>query len=322
MGFTMDLDKMQQNARSAAVASFFATMSSEAKSEQLLAQIRAQTDAQIEFTARIEGIPAEQMDIYRAMMRGEDNAFIQEATSVDGLLHPGDVILCTGSTFGAKVITKGQKYAYEHARSSHVALIHADYICIDAMPGAGVTNRLISEVLTDVKPDWRVIRCKKLAPEHTDAVYRACAFYLAQPYKILPARKPMKAAAYCSELARKVFLHTGITGIGIPNDSVLSPGRFDALADNHSEWDDVTEQVRPAIEFCMKYPQLMKGASRLMIEGLKLNRKRFEERREQIKEIQRLASMKLIDKDKAKELVKKIRDIENNMNHSFWDHSK
>lgn len=168
----MDLDRMQHNARNAAAANIFATMSSEAKSEHLLAQIRAQTDAQIEFT-RIEGIPAEQMDIYRAMIRGEDNAFIQEAAHVDGLLHPGDVILCTSGTFGAKVITKGQKYAYEHARSSHVALIHADYVCIDAMPGAGVTNRLISEVLTAVKPDWRVIRCKKLAAEHTDAVYRA-----------------------------------------------------------------------------------------------------------------------------------------------------
>lgn len=55
---------------------------------------------------------------------------------------------------------------------------------------------------------------------------------------------------------------------------------------------------------------------------LALGRKRFEERREQVKEIQRLASKKLIDKDKAKELVKKIRDIENNMNHAFWDHSK
>lgn len=187
---------MQQNARHAAAANIFATMSSEEKSERLLTQIRGQTDAQIKLAARLEGIPAEQMEIYRALIRGDDNAFIDEASQVDGLLQPGDVILCTGETLGAKVITKGQKYAYEHARSSHVALIHADYVCIDAMPGAGVTNRLVSSVLTDVKPDWRVIRCKKLSPEHIDCVYRACAFYLAQPYKILPARKPMKAAAY------------------------------------------------------------------------------------------------------------------------------
>lgn len=152
MGITMDLEKMQQSARSAATAGIFATMSSKARSDQFLARIRAQTDAQIDLAARIEGIPADQIDIYRAMTRGEDNVFIQEAATVDGLLHPGDLILCTGGTFGAKVITKGQKYAYEHARSSHVALVHADYVCIDAMPGAGVTNRLISEVLTDVTP--------------------------------------------------------------------------------------------------------------------------------------------------------------------------
>ena len=318
----MDLDQMRQNARHAAAANIFATMASETKSEQLLAQLRGQTDAQIDLSARFEGIPAEQIEIYRAMVRGQDNAFMEELSQVDGLLQAGDIILCTGETFGAKIITKGQRYVYENARSSHVALVHADYVCVDAMPSAGVTNRLVSDVLTKVQPDWRVIRCKKLGPEHIDSVYRACAFYLAQPYKILPSKKPMKAASYFSELARKVFLHTGITGIGIPNDSVLSPGRFDALADNHPEWEDVTDQVRPAIEFCMRYPELMKVSSRLMIEGLKLNRKRFEERKEQIKQIQFWASRKKITKEKAKELIKTIREIENNMNHKFWDHSK
>lgn len=317
----MDLDQMRQNARYRAAADIYATMASESKSQRLLSRINAQTDAQIDFTARLDGIPPEQLEIYRAMVRGQDNPFLDELSKVDGLLQAGDIILCTGDTLGAKIITNGQKYAYENARSSHVALIHADFLCVDAMPGDGVSNRLVSEVLADVKPDWRVIRCKKLSPEHTDDVYRACAFYLAQPYKILPSKKPMKGAAYCSELARKVFLHTGITGIGIPNDSVLSPGRFDALADNHPEWEDVTEQVRPAIEFSMKYPELLRVSFRLMVEGLKLNRKRFEERKEQVKQIQLLASRKKITKDKAKELIKAIREIENDMNHKFWDHS-
>ncbi|MCP6699366.1 hypothetical protein [Pseudomonas donghuensis] len=318
----MDLDQIRQNARHAAAANIFATMSSEKKSEQLLAKIREQTDAQLDFSARYEGIPDDQIEIYRAMIRGQDSPFNDELQRVDGLLQAGDVILCTGETAGAKIITKGQKFGYEHARSSHVALIHADYVCVDAMPGMGVSNRLVSAALTDVKSDWRVIRCKKLGPEHTDRVYQACAFYLAQPYKILPSKKPMKAAAYCSELARKVFLHTGIAGIGIPNDRVLSPGKFDELADNHPEWEDVTEQVRPAIEFCMKYSALMSVASRLMIEGLKLNRKRFEDRKAQIKDIQLAASKNIIPKEKAKEMIKAIREIENNLNHKFWDHSK
>ncbi|AUY33721.1 hypothetical protein [Pseudomonas sp. PONIH3] len=318
----MDLDQIRQNARHAAAADIFATMASEEKSQQLLARLGAQTNAQIDFSARYEGIPTEQLETYRALVKGQDNPFLQELGKVDGLLQAGDIILCTGETIGAKVITKGQKLLNDNARSSHVALIHADFVCVDAMPGDGVTNRLVSEVLTKVKPDWRVIRCKKLTQEHTDAVYRACAYYLAQPYKILPSKKPMKTAAYCSELARKVFLHTGITGIGIPNDSVLTPGRFDDLVDNHPEWEDVTEQVRPAIDFCMKYPELMKVSARLMIEGLKLNRKRFEERKEQVQQIQLLASRKKIPKEKAKEMIKAIREIENDMNHKFWDHSK
>lgn len=276
----------------------------------------------IDFGARYEGIPADHLEIYRAMVRGQDNPFNDELSYVDKLLKAGDVILSTGNTIGSKIITKGQKFGYEHARSSHVALVHADFVCIDAMPGFGVSNRLVADVLNDVKPDWRVIRCKKLGSEHLDRIYQACAFYLAQPYKILPSKKPMKAAAYCSELARKVFLHTGVTEIGIPNDSVISPGKFDQLADNHPQWEDVTEHVRPAIEFCMKYHKLMSVVSRLMIEGLTLNRKRFEDRKDQIKKIQLAASKGIISKEKAKLLIKSIREIETNMNHQFWDHSK
>lgn len=318
----MNLDQMRQNVRHAAAAKIFAAMSSEAKSEQLLAQIQGQSDAVIDFSARYEGVPADQVEIYRAMVRGQANPFNEELNDVAGLLQAGDVILCTGDTIGAKIITKGQKFGYEHARSSHVALIHAEFVCVDAMPNLGVSNRLVSDVLSNVKSDWRVIRCKKIKSEHFDSVYQACTFYLAQPYKIRSSKKPMKAAAYCSELARKVFLHTGVTDIGIPNDRVLSPGKFDELADSHPEWEDVTEQVRPAIAFCMKYPKLMTMTTRLMIEGLKLNRKRFEERKAQIESIQMAASKKIITKEKAKQMIKSIREIENNMNHEFWDHPK
>lgn len=306
----MDLDQILQNARHNAAADIFAAMSSEEKSQQLLAQVRGQSDAMIDFGARYKGVPTDQLEIYRAMVRGQGNPFNDELSLVSNLLKAGDVILSTGNTIGAKIITKGQKkIGYKHARSSHVALVHADFVCVDAMPSLGVSNRLVSDVLSDVKPDWRVIRCKKLGSEHLDSIYQACAFYLAQPYKILPSKKPMKAAAYCSELARKVFLHTGVTGIGIPNDSVLSPGKFDELADNHPQWEDVTEQVRPAIEFCFKYHKLMGIVSSLMIEGLKLNRKRFEERKVHVKEIQMAASKGTIPKDKAKEFIKSIREI-------------
>ena len=297
-------------------------MSSEEKSQQLLARIQRQPDAMIDFSATYEGVPADQLETYRAMVRGQDNPFIDELSRVDGLLRPGDVILSTGNTIGAKIITKWQKSGYEFARSSHVALVHADFVCVDAMPHLGVSNRLISDVLSDVKPGWQVIRCKKLGSENLDSIYRACAFFLAQPYKILPSRKPMKAAAYCSELVRKVFLHTDITGIGIPNDRVLSPGKFDELADKHPQWEDVTEAARPAIDFCVKYSKLMGISSRLMIEGLKLNRKRFEERKAQIKQIQLAANQGAISRDTAKELIKVIREIETNMNHKFWDYTK
>lgn len=318
----MDLDQIRQNARQNATANIFAAMSSEEKSQQLLAQIRGQSDAMIDLDALYQGIPADQLEIYRAMVRGQDNPFYDELSQVNNLLKTGDLILSTGNTTGARIITKGQKFGYKNARSSHVALIHADFVCVDAVPGLGVSNRLVSDVLSDVKPDWRVIRCKKLGSEHLDSIYQACAFYLAQPYKILPSKKPMKGAAYCSELARKVFLHTGVTGIGIPNDCVLSPGKYDDLADNHLQWEDVTEHVRPAIDFSFKYQKLISVVSRLMIEGLKLNRKRFEDRKAQIQVIQLAAKDGTIPMEKAKEFIKSIREIETNMNHQFWDHTK
>ena len=52
----------------------------------------------------------------------------------------GDVILMTGTSNSSKALAKSQKPFYLKARSSHVALVHADFICIDAMPGALVTK--------------------------------------------------------------------------------------------------------------------------------------------------------------------------------------
>lgn len=98
----MDLDQIRQNARHNAAADIFAAMSSEEKSQKLLAQVRGQSDAMIDFSARHEGIPDDQLEIYRAMVRGQDNPFKDELSLVDNLLKAGDVILSTGNTTGAK----------------------------------------------------------------------------------------------------------------------------------------------------------------------------------------------------------------------------
>lgn len=177
----MNLEALQDGMRNGAVAGIFREMNSEDQGAALLRRIRSQPDAAIELMARAAGIPESQFHIHRAMVRGEDNLFLDELKAVDGLLHTGDIILMTGTSKNSRLLSKGQKRAcYEHARSSHVALVHADFICIDAMPKIGTFNRVVSETLQSTEPDWRVIRCKKMQPEQQELVMRACAFYLAQ----------------------------------------------------------------------------------------------------------------------------------------------
>lgn len=315
----LDMNKMREAARNAAAADIFSYMASEEKSNELLGQIKALPDTLLDLMARASGVPEEHFHIHRAMVRGKDNVFMKELEDVDGLLHVGDVILMTGNRDAAQSLVNLQKKTYPQARSSHVALVHADFVCIDAMPKLGASHRIISQVLSDVHDDWRIIRYKGLQERHRDSISRACTFYLAQPYKIWPSRKSAKNYAYCSELARKVYRDSNILGTGISNSPIIKPADFDRLADQHSEWQDVTEVARPAVEFCRKYPQLVLVASKLFIDGLKLNRQRFEDRKAEIAKLQLAAKHGLISREAAFKQIKLIRDIERDLHHTFWD---
>lgn len=58
---------------------------------------------------------------------------------------------------------------------------------------------------------------------------------------------------------------------------------------------------------------------KLFIDGLKLNRQRFKDRTKRLAEIQILAKAGKITKEQAKEATSQLREIERNMNHTFWD---
>ncbi|MCZ8235021.1 MAG: YiiX/YebB-like N1pC/P60 family cysteine hydrolase [Inhella sp.] len=231
------MNPLQQIARKAATAGILQAIGSPERSEQLLAQLRELPDSALDSMAALYGIPEEQHPIFRAHMRGQQNPFLDELGGVDGKLHIGDVILMTGSSARSKALVAAQKPFYLRARSSHVAIVHADFVCLDAIPGVGVSNRLIQEVLSDVDDDWRVIRFKGVSADHIDLLMRACAFYLAQPYKLRPRWRSGKESAYCSELARKIFLDCGITRSGIPVGPIVAPAHFDELADMHPKFD-------------------------------------------------------------------------------------
>lgn len=306
---------MRDVARNDAAADVFRLMASEDKGEKFVEELRSLPDAALNMMAKLSGVPEHQLHIHRSMIRNEDNEFTKGLEQVDGLLQPGDIILMTGN----QALSKVQRTLYKNAKSSHVALVHADFICIDAVPKAGVSNRIVSDVLADVEPGWRVIRHKSVDATVTDSIMRACAFYLAQPYLIRPSKKSAKNFAYCSELARKVYRDVRVTNSGIPDKSIIAPAHFDRLADEHPEWMDITANVRPAIEFCRNYPELVRVSTKLFIDGLKLNQQRFKDRTKLLAEIQSLAKAGKITKEQAKEATARIRAIERNMNHTFWD---
>lgn len=313
----MDDEKLKEAVRSLATADIFRSMASEDASEKALAETRGLPDELLDLAAKSAGVPEDQYSIHRAMVRNESNVFTEELGSVDGLLRPGDVILMTGTSAASKALVELQKPIYSAVRSSHAALVHADFVCIDAMPKVGVSNRIVPDLLHDVADDWRVIRCHRL--KDIDAVMRACAFYLAQPYKVLPAKRSAKNYAYCSELVRKVYNHCGVSDVGIVDDYVIAPAHLDRLAEGDPNWVDITEEVRPAVEFCRKYAGLVRMVARLFIEGLQLNRKRFEERAAWLEKVKKLERAGRISKEKARESANFIREMESNMNHTFWD---
>lgn len=306
---------IQDAVRNSVAAELFQKVSTEAEAAKYAEELRNMPDAVLQTMSRMCGIPAHQTDLHVAMMRGQENEFFRGLNALDRWFQTGDLILMTGNLALAQV----QKAIYQGARSSHVAIVHADYICIDAIPKVGVSNRVIPDVLADAQPEWRVIRHTAVGPENTDHLMRACSFYLAQPYRILPSKKSAKKFAYCSELARKVYRASGVAGTGIPDDRIIAPADFDRLADHHQNWVDVTDSLRPAVEFCQKYPEILRAAAKMFIAGLMLNRRRFEERTTRLAEIQALVKAGKIRKEDAQVAVAQIREIEQNMNHTFWD---
>ena len=315
----MDIKEL---ARNSAAAEIFSVMASEQKSSAAAEEARSMSDTELDLMGRLSNIPDSQLTIFRSIIRGEENNFFDTLRGFKNELKTGDVILVTGKSPKSKALVASQKPFYLNATSSHIAIVHADFICIDAMPSTGVSNRIISEVLDDVEDQWRIIRFKKISDTQTELLQKQCAHYIAQPYKIILKRKRGKDYSYCSELARKVFEDCGIVDTNIPLDNLVKPCDFDRIADGSEYWDDITEEVRPYIDFVIEYTALFKVLSKLFIDGLKLNRTRYEERRQFLRRIDTAEKKGKVSSEKATEVRSKIKEIEDSMNFTFWDYRK
>ncbi|WP_083930408.1 YiiX/YebB-like N1pC/P60 family cysteine hydrolase [Chitiniphilus shinanonensis] len=314
---------LQEIARNAAASHVIQKMSTDEQREAYFNKMLSMSDDELNVMAQISYIPEVHWPIFRAVVRRQDCDFMQKLKGFDDQLETGDVVLMTGTSFKSKALAKSQIPFYFKAKSSHVALVHADFICIDAMPDPGVSNRIITDVLQDVEDNWRVIRFNKITNQHREAMQQRFAFYIEQPYKISSRKKPGKDFSYCSELARKVYQECKVDGSHIPKGHhVIKPCDFDRIADQGKDWTDITEKVRPYIAFVQEYEAIHKMISKAFIDGLKLNRARYEDRIEMIRKIRALEKKGCISSEKANECVKQIHEVEKKLHYTFWDFSR
>lgn len=311
---------LQEIARNAAASHVIQQVATEEQREAYFNKMLNMSDVDLNVMARFSYIPEPHWPIFRAVVRRQDCEFMQRHKGFEVQLETGDVVLMTGTSFKSKALAKSQIPFYFKAQSSHVALVHADFICIDAMPDPGVSNRIITDVLHDVEDNWRVVRFNKITNAHREAMRQRCAFYIEQPYRISPSKKPGKNFSYCSELARKVYQDCKVDGSHIPKDHhVIKPCDFDRIADQVKDWTDITEKVRPFIAFVQEHEAIHKMISKAFIDGLKLNRSRYEDRIKMIRKVRAMEKIGSITPEKANELVQQIHETEKRLHYSFWD---
>lgn len=267
-------------------------------------------------------IPPELKDLYKSIMTGNLDPLFKLTEKLPDWFRTGDIIMMAGNSHSSEILLKVQKRYYKGTRSSHIAILQADFIAVDAMPQLGVTTRLVSDILKDAKDDWRIIRFRNLNSQNYEAIQKASTYFFLQPYLIFPGKKPSKKFSYCSELARKIYEHSDIKKTGIPNSPVIKPCDFDILADTSKNWEDVTEQLRPAVEMVQNISPVLSRFSMHYTNGLRLNKERFEDRKNQRTKIKRLQKQGEIAESMANKYINLLNDADKNMNNTFWDSPK
>lgn len=234
-------------------------------------------------------------------------------------MKTGDIILVTGRN--SESLVKAQKIIVPSVVSSHVAIAHEELACIDANLKIGVRRRFILDVIADVKPGWRVIRKRGLSEEEADKLLAAVPYFLGQRYRIHISEKIGKSKSYCSELARKIYSRSQIE-VAIPPSGLITPGHFDLLHQQSDEWEDVTGDIEKWIDFVRQNEKECRELFQVTIDGLKLNRRRYDDRDKQRKMIRSEERRGNISKETMHEMLKILDDAEEKMSYRFWDVEK
>lgn len=302
------------------IAAQVASLSSSDSSVKMVKKtFAALPDKHFKLMAEMRGLNQENADIYASFMKGDSSAFIDKIKNIEDWFQPGDLVLMTGVSKKSHALVDIQKKVYRDARSSHVAIVYTDHICIDAMPKLGVQLRTISQLLRDCEADWRILRFNNIDESSMESLVRKSTYFLMQPYKIQMNRKTNKKYTYCSELARKIYFESEIKGTQIPNNRIIKPCDFDRLADQNNNWIDITDKLRPAYEIVNKFDGFLSIQFEHFYRGIRLNRERFNDRLKWRKDIRLAVKNGAISKEKGDELLKEIDTLDMTMENQFWD---
>lgn len=314
-----NIQELEEEARNHARAAVLKLMANEEEAAKSFERFAARPDEQLDEAARLSGIPEHQFPVYRAMIRGEANEYFTKMSEFSGTLQSGDVILVTGTKFRSKALVAAQIPFYAKARSSHVAMVHADFVCIDANPGVGVQHRTIAEVLTGIEENWRVIRFNAVTEENRESMLTRCAYYLQQPYSIRPTNGASARFSYCSELVSKVYRDSKVRCIKVPQGILINPCHFDRLADKLEVCQDITETVKPFVPFFTEYKEMIAMQAHALIAGLKLNRYRDKQRKELLANLQAQARAGKLPHATLVKMAQQIQAMDEKMTFRFWD---
>ncbi|MBX9636578.1 YiiX/YebB-like N1pC/P60 family cysteine hydrolase [Nitrosomonas sp.] len=233
------------------------------------------------------------------------------------MLQPGDIILVSGTQKSSSALIELQKMFIACAQSSHVLIAQAECVCVDAVPKDGVRQRFFHDVIQSVKPSWKVIR-RNLSQNQKDEIIKSSVYFLNQEYLIKPAEFLGKNKSYCSELVRKIYQRASLE-IDVPLDGPVMPAHFDHLIRNSSVWTDVTKEIK---EFHDNPPlsiEELRQAANFLIKGIKLNRKRFDDREKWREWLKNLLLNGKISNSSYEEKMAFIESIEASMNYKFWN---
>lgn len=186
---------------------------------------------------------------------------LDKFTEKKNIMHmqAGDILLVRGVRPLSKILTKVQKVTYWRTRSSHILIVVADGIFIDATLNNGVKFKFFPKELFEIHNDWRMIRKKGITREQLEELQKAVIYYYGQKYNPKYLLKN-KDKSFCSELAGKIYKKAGITIFNNKAPQYIKPSDFDKAADKQIDWIDITKEAWNDVLLINKNFQIYKFA--------------------------------------------------------------